>query len=123
MIDYRYLHSKIKDVLKRDTQLPYPFILEQTNTGDGLRAIRVHQESGSVYVRESYNFYPSSSVNNRLECLEWFATALNIPLHDNPYTELLKAAKLLTETTDEANQAVYFACVKNDIEIIESQSI
>ncbi len=121
MIDYRYLHSKIKEVLKWDTQLRHPFILEQLNTGDGLRAIREHQESG--YIRDSYNFYPSESAKNRLECLAWFATALNIPLHDNPYTELLKASKLLTESTDGDDQVVYFACVKNDIEIIESQSI
>ena len=97
MIDYRNLHSKIKAALKPDSPMPegWEMLPERQNFMGVWRPLAtqvvdgISVEAGHCYLlQEDWKWCPPASI-------EWFAEALGIPLEDNGYTDLVKAAELV----------------------------
>ena len=89
MIDYRGLHSKIKAALKPDSPMP-----EGWRMGFYDRAIHpwalLLSPDGKIHLHFSWGFDTTTP-----RAITFLAEALGIPLEDNGYTDLVKAAELV----------------------------
>jgi len=88
MIDYKDLHAKIKAKLKPDSPMPEGYQL--------FYAIPGSNEAGFVakMIGTSNSYLFLSDFDYSEPCsVRWFANALQIPLEDNGYTDLVKAAE------------------------------
>ena len=124
MIDYRNLHSKIKAALKPDSHMPEGYVLRSI--------IKEFPECGLEAVPDGYSEFSSSLrpiqfgndfYFNGAGSIEWFAEALGIPLEDNGYTDLVKAAEREIEINTafraglSAEEMEEWESYSNDVEI------
>ena len=93
MIDYRGLHAKIKAKLRPDSPMP-----EGWRMGFYDRAIHpwalLLSPDGKIHLHFSWDFDTTIP-----RAITFLAEALGIPLEDNGYTDLVKAAELEIEIT------------------------
>ena len=95
MIDYRNLHSKIKAALKPDSPMPEGYILWAPIPNSNTDYIAVKYVDGFPVNGCPCFTFNTDFAGTPPASIEWFAEALGIPLEDNGYTDLVKAAELV----------------------------
>jgi hypothetical protein len=108
MIDHQGLHAKIKATLKPDSPMPEGVMIDVEHVDDGDEVRDIYYAETLVRSGEGYDCFASFHPDfewTEFKSIKWFANALQIPLEDNGYTDLVKAAELQIKLNDQWREA------------------